>query len=303
MPSYIEGDNIEVIVNGNKTMIKPILFTTYDSITTYNLHITYEDDTSKDVELVQKCKDRPYKFIYKKEGKLLESTGIPTIYEINEKSKYTDFANTVMDSNDLLFIVDCSTKYESIETKFYLKDIRDIVDLSKEDIVDPEDPMDIFPVTMYPMYLNGYSCENIIKLQVDDSMLTTLTPEITKMGEVLPEEEYSDFEVLSISDQDIIYEVVDNNIINLYMTENTLDKEIKITVKCFIKEINHPIFDEFTFIVSKKDKNEDNVETASVKRAVTTQDMQYLGDGLETGLGNDLTPGFKPFRYRKKKVK
>lgn len=299
MPSYVEGDNIEVVVSGTKTMLKPILFTTYESETKYNLHITYEDSTTKDVELVQNCKDRPYKFVYKKEGKLLQSIGIPKIYEINEGNKYVDFPNKVMDSSDLLFVVDCSNKYECIKTKFYLKDIRDIVDIAIEG-EDPNDPMDIFPITTYPIYLNGYSCQNIIKLKVDDTMITTLTPEITKMGEPLTSEDYSDFSVIAISDQDIIYEVGEDNVITVYMTEATLDKEIKITVRCFIKEINHPIFDEFVFTVSKKSDDDTEEDTGySLRRAVSTQDMQYLGDGLETGLGNDLTPGFKPYRYRK----
>lgn len=296
MPSYVEGDNIAVIINGTTKMIKPILFTTYDAVTKYDLHITYEDSTTKDVELVQNCKDRPYKFVYKKDGKLLEAIGIPKIYEINEGNKFTDFPNKVMDSNDLLFEVDCSTKFDSIKAKFYLKDIRDIIDLANEEIIDPEDPMDIFPVTMYPIYLNSHSCENTIKIETDDSMTIILTSEITKMGEPLTEDEYSDFSVLSVSDNDIIYEVTDKNKITLYMTEDTLDKEIKIVLKYFIKEINHPVFDEFTILVSKKKDEEEQVST----RAATTQDMQYLGDGLEPALGSDLTPGYKEYRYKTK---
>lgn len=66
MPSYTEGDNIHVIIDHTPSMIKPILFASYEAITKYNIHIIYEDSTTKDVELVQKDKERPYKFTFKK---------------------------------------------------------------------------------------------------------------------------------------------------------------------------------------------------------------------------------------------
>lgn len=299
MASYIEENNSSTIVSGNTVIIKPILFATYTAITKYNIDITYEDSTVKNVELVQNDKDRLYKFTYKKDGKLLSIIGVPSVYEINEGNKFTDFTNKIMDSSDLLFVVDGSSKYESIKAKFYLKDIRDIIDLSKESLPDPEDPMGIIPITQYPIYLNNHSCENIIKVLVGDDLLAKLTFEITKMGDPLSNEEYSDFTVLSVSDQNIIYESTETNKVDLHMTEETLDKEIKIIVKYFIKEINHPVFDEFTIICSKQEIIEDDSE--ETLRVATTQDAQYLGDGLQTGLNDSLTPGYQEYQYKNKK--
>lgn len=297
MASYAEGANIDVVINKIPTSIKPILFTQYDAITKYNLHITYEDSTTKDVEIVQQDKDRPYKFIYKHEGQLLSVIGIPKVYEIKDSCKYTDLPNRTMASDDLLFDVDCSQYLECNKARFYLKDIRDIIDLAKEPIEDPDDPMEVYPFTMYPIYLNGYSCQNIIHCRVNDELKTTLTAKVTKMGEDLSEEDYSDFEVIYVSDS-VANEVLETNKFSLTFTEETLDKEIKVILKYFIKEINHPVFDEFTIIASKKEEETDDTNT--LKRAVTTQDPQYLGDGLKTGLGSDLMPGFKPYKYKEK---
>lgn len=300
MPSYVEGDNIAVVVDGSKTFIKPILFTTYDSETKYNLHITYEDSTTKEVEVVQNCMGRPYKFIYKKEGKLLSSIGIPKIYEINEGNKYVDFPNKVMDSSDLLFVLDCSEKFQHSEIKFYLKDIRDIIDLANEE--DPDDPMEIFPVTTYPIYLNNHSCENTIKLYVTkDNMDVTLTPTITKLGDPLSKDDYSDCNIIKIS-EDIVFDINDDGSFKLHMTDETVDKEFKVTIRCYIKEIKHPVFDEFTILVEKKDNIVDiDTDNTDLLRAITTQDTQYLGDGALERIGNDLTPGFKPYKYQTKK--
>lgn len=289
---------------GPNPTFKPILYTTYDTITKYNLTIYYEDGTNKNVELVQKDKDRPYRITYKKEGQLFTVTGVPTVYEISENSKFCDFSNTVMDSKDLLFEMDCSSKYNCEKARFYLKDIRDIIDMVTEGLEDdPNDPMEINPITVYPIYMNNTSCENICKVKVDSSMITVLTFEVTKMGDPLDKEEYSDFTVLSVDNSDIIYEITNDNQVTLYLTKDTLDKEIKIIVKYFIKEINHPVFDEFTIIASSKEDEEETTTSSKLTRAVSTQDMQYLGDGLEPALGSGLTPGFKQYQYRKSNKK
>lgn len=306
MSSYIEGEqNITTVINNNHIMIKPILFTTYEKITKYNLTITYEDDTNKIVELIQNNKERPYKFIYKKEGQLLSIIGVPTIYEINEGTKFCDFTNKVMDAEDLLFEVDSSTQFESTKARFYLKDIRDIIDLVTEGFPDPEDPIEVLPVTMYPIYLEGHSCQSpVTYIFQDDSLIMNLTSEITKNGESLSIDQYSDFKVLSVDfnkideNTNVDYTITENNKFSLNITENLLDTEIKVVLKYFIKEINHPVFDEFTIIPTRNLKNtDDNV----LLRAVSTQDMQYLGDGLEPALGAGLTPGYKPYQYKNKK--
>lgn len=299
MASYAEGANIDVVINKIPTSIKPILFTQYDAITKYNLHITYEDSTTKDVEIVQQDKDRPYKFIYKHEGQLLSVIGIPKVYEVRDKCKYVDFPNQIMASDDLLFDVDCSQYLKCSKARFYLKDIRDIIDLAKEPIEDPDDPMEVYPFTMYPIYLNGYSCQNVIHCKVDDELKATLTAKVTKMGEDLSEDDYSDFDIIYVSSPVTIdKESVEVNKVPLVFTEESLDTEIKVILKYFIKEINHPVFDEFTIIASKKEEETDDTNT--LKRAVTTQDPQYLGDGLKTALGADLMPGFKPYKYKDK---
>lgn len=284
--------------------LKPILYTTYNAITKYNLIIYYEDYTTKNVELVLKDKTRPYRITYKKEGQLLTVTGIPNVYEISESSKFCDFPNKVMDSKDLLFEVDCSSQYECDKARFYLKDIRDIIDLVTEGLDDnPNDPMENTPVTLYPIYLNGYSCQNVINVTVDENLTTSIISEVTKMGDPLTHDDYSDFTVLSIESPVTLTEVSqEDNKIGLQFTEDSLDKEIKIVIKYFIKEINHPVFDEFTLKASLK-KDDEEETTDVVTRAATTQDMQYLGDGLEPALGSGLTPGYKPYQYRKSKKK
>lgn len=305
MPSYIEGDKtITTVIDNNPITIKPILFTTYKTITKYDITITYEDDTTKVVEIVQNDKHRPYKFIYKKDGQLLSIIGVPTLYEINEGNKFCDFENRVMDASDLLFEVDSSTQFESTKARFYLKDIRDIIDLSIEGFPDPDDPMDIFPVTMYPIYLAGHSCQNPIKYVLpDDSLILNLTSEVTKNGEPLLEDQYNDFKILSvdfnkISDtSDITFTITENNKFSLEITEDLLDTEIKVILKYFITEINHPVFDEFTIIPTRQQPPVVE-DLLGGRQAVSTQDMQYIGDGLKTGLGNDLTPGYKPYKYR-----
>lgn len=302
----MSNSNKDIIVSytenlGPSPTYKPILYSTYETVTKYNLVIYYEDTTTKEVELVQRDKDRPYRITYKKEGQLLTVTGIPTVYEISESSKFCDFPNKVMDSKDLLFEMDCSSKYECSKARFYLKDIRDIIDLVTEGLEDnPDDPMEITPITLYPIYLNGYSCQNIVNCTVDENLTVILTSEVTKMGDPLTPEEYSDFRILSVEGPVIVNPDVspEDNKIPLKFTEDTLDKEIKIIIKYFIKEINHPVFDEFTVKASlKKDEPEEGNDTKL--RAATTQDMQYLGDGLKPALGSGLTPGYKPYQYRK----
>ena len=135
MPSYIE-----TTVNSVPTNLKPILFTNYKVITKYDIEITYEDSTTKTVELVQGDKGRPYKFVIKKDGQLLEVTGVPKIKEISEHRCFCDFANRTLDSNDLLIELDCSSQYECNKVRFYLKDIRDIVDIINEVEEQPEEP-------------------------------------------------------------------------------------------------------------------------------------------------------------------
>lgn len=305
MPSYLEGDSMQVILEGKTTMIKPILFTQYDKVIKYNLLITYEDSTTKEVELVQKCKDRPYKFIYKKEGKLLQAIGVPTITEIRDGCIFTDFPNRVMDANDLLFEVDCSGYFDCNMARFYLKDVRDIIDLANEPIEDPNDPMEVFPFTMFPIYLEEHSCQNVINCEVDENLNVTLTARVTKLGETLEEGTYSGFSILLVTPPVMIDSTIapEINKVPLVFTEESLGTEIKVILKYFVHEINHPVFDEFTIIAHKKgeviDGGDDNgTGTDTLKRAVSTQDMQYLGDGLEPALGAGLTPGFKEYQYK-----
>ena len=87
------------------------------------------------------------------------------------------------------------------------------------------------------------------------------------------------------------------------MTDETVDKEFKATIRCYIKEIKHPVFDEFTILVEKKDNIIDvDTDNSDLLRAITTQDTQYLGDGALERIGNDLTPGFKPYKYQTKEA-
>lgn len=293
------NSNILAIIDSNpNVMLKPILFTDYEAVTKYNLVITYEDSTTKKVELVQNDKTRPYKVVYKKNGQLVSVIGVPKVYEINEASKYCDFVNRTMDSKDLLFEMDCSNQFECTKARFYLKDIRDIIDIVSEGLLeDPEDNMEVGSFTMYPIYLNEHSCQNTIHCTVDENNKVTLTARVTKMGETLTSEEYSEFTILSVTSPVIVDSSIFSKVnqVPLIIPEEMLDKEFKVILKYFIKEINHPVFDEFTVIASRKSEEDETVESAP--RAVTTQTMKYLGDNVDELLDIDLTPGYKQFRY------
>ena len=293
MPSYIA-----TTIDSNPAMLKPILFTDYKAVTKYNLKITYEDSTFKNVELVQNDTSRPYKITYKKEGQLFTVIGIPKVYEINEGSKYCDFVNRTLDSKDLLFEMDCSEKFQCTKARFFLKDIRDIIDIVAEGYnEDPDDNMEVGLFTMYPIYLHEHSCQNTIHCTVDDELKVTLIARVTKMGETLAEDEYSDFTILSVTSPVIVDPDVEPeaNKVPLIFTEESLDTEIKVILKYFVKEINHPVFDEFTIVASKKKEDEGEV----VYEAVTSQDMKYLGDNVDVLLDLDLTPGYKEYRNKK----
>lgn len=303
MPNNIE-ETLSVIIDTNPKMIKPILYTTYEAFTKYNIHIVYEDETTKDIELVQRDKERPYRFIFKREGKLITATGVPTIHEINECHKMCDFANRIMDSNDLLIELDCSNEYECNKVRFYLKDVRDIVDLANEE---PEDSDDIVKEDkIYSILVNGLPCENKIYCQIGDNNNILIHPMIMKLGEFLLKEEYDDLEVYSLSPY--VEATAFNKKINddeldmlaMIISDDGLDKEIKIVIRYFVKEINHPVFDEFTIIASKTAYEGDNGSTQQVlSRAVATSDMQYLGDGLKPALGVGITPGYKEYKNKK----
>ena len=304
MSNNIE-EKLSVVIDSNPKTLKPILFTTYDSVTKYNLHIVYEDETSKDIELVQGDKTRPYKFIFKREGRLITAIGVPTIHEINECNKMCDFANKIMDSNDLLIELDCSSEYECTKVRFYLKDVRDIVDLANEPIENPEEVDEQH--TIYPIYLNGYSCKTIVPCTVSekDGIFTTIiSSQVTKLGEPLSKNDYSDFDIFTLDfDPEIIKmysadETVEK--VGLTIPEELLDTQITLIVRYFINEINHPVFDEFTIFPSKIAYDADNGASQPIlTRAVSTQDMQYLGDGLKPALGVGITPGYKEYRNKK----
>ena len=298
MPSYIESAVIDV----NPTTLKPILFTTYKPIKKYILDITYEDSTTKQVELVERDKNRPYKVVFKKEGKLITAIGVPKVYEINEGNKFCDFVNNIMDSDDLLIELDCSSEYDCSKVRFYLKDIRDIIDIAKEGL-EGEDPIEDIPLTRYPIYLNGFDCKTVILCKVDDEFNINLYSTITKIGEPLLRDQYSSFTVFTVDsealvtvplEQDTDYE--DKFVVSV--SEEMLDTEIKLIIKYYVNEIEHPVFDEFTIMPFKKTE-EDNDNTRVLTRAVSTADMEYLGDGLKPALGIGLTPGYKQYRNSK----
>ena len=298
MPSYLEGEEtISVLVDNNPVCLKPILFTNYTAITKYNLEITYEDSTTKSVELVMD-KERPYKIIYKKDGKLLTAIGIISkIHEINEASKFCDFVNKTMDSSDLLIELDCSEKYECTKVRLYLKDIRDIIDIVMEGYNEDDSNNQTETFTMYPIYLNGHTCKETIKCIVDEDLKVVLNSEITKDGQPLVSWDYSDFTIVSVTEP----VTVDNELfgidtVPLVFTEESLDKEIKVILKYFVHEIDHLVFEEFTVIASKK---EIELPEEVLDKAVTSADMQYLGDNIHEVLDLDLTPGYKPYRYNK----
>lgn len=304
MPNNID-EKLYVVIDSNPETYKPILYATYDSKTKYNLHIVYEDQTTKDIELVQNDKDRPYKFVFKRDGKLITAVGVPTVREINECNKMCDFVNKIMDSNDLLIELDCSSEYECNKLRFYLKDVRDIIDIN-EPVKEPE--YSLKEHTIYHMYLNKYSCDTIIPcnvVQKDDIFTTTLSLQLTKFGEYLTREQYSDFDIFAFDFDPILTvediqedETVEK--VKMIIPEELLDSEITLIVRYFITEIEHPIFDEFVIIPSKATTDEDNESTQNVlTRAVSTQDTQYLGDGLKPALGVGITPGYKEYRNKK----
>lgn len=307
MPSYIEenGSQLTVIVDSYPVKYKPILFTTYEAVTKYNLHITYEDSTTKTVELVQGDKNRPYRIVFKKDGKLVTATGVPKIHEISERSKFCDFVNRTMDSNDLLIELDCSSEYECNKVRFYLKDIRDIIDLANEPIENPEDNIEYYPANTYPIYVNGFSCENKIYCPIEDNNNILLLPIITKLGEPLTKDQYTTIEFYTNSEyveHTAVTKGTDDNpdMIAMIISEEGFDTEIKVVIGYYITEINHPVFDVFTIIPTKTAYEGDNGSMQQIlKRAVTTADMQYLGDGLKPALGVGLTPGYKEYKNKK----
>lgn len=306
MPNTID-ENLYVNIDSNPKLYKPILFSTYDTITKYNIHIVYEDQTSKDIELVQNDNDRPYQITFKHEGKLITEIGVPTIHEINECNKMCDFANRIMDSNDLLIELDCSDEYKCKKVRFYLKDIRDIIDINA-----PIELEEDGAHTLYHIYINKYNCRTIIPCDVieDNGIFsTTLSVELIKLGhnssKYLTRKDYSDFDIFAFDfDPIVTTEEIqeDENIekVKLIIPEELLDSEITLIVRYFIDEIDHPIFDEFIIIPSKNESNEDNTDdTIVLTRAVSTQDIQYLGDGLKPALGVGITPGYKEYRNKK----
>ena len=300
-------DILSVTIDNNLKTFKPILFSTYESITKYNIHINYEDESVKDIELVQGDKDRLYTFTFKHNGKLITKTGVPKIHEINECNKMCDFVNKIMDSNDLLIELDCSGEYECSKVRFYLKDVRDIIDLANEPIEEPGKD-DNIKHTIYPIYLNNHSCKDIISCKVteeDGIFSTVLSSQIIKSEKPLSKEDYSDFDIFAFDFDPIVssIETSEDELIEkvkLVIPEELLDTEITLIVRYFINEINHPVFDEFTIIPSKNIKEDtDDSDITVLTHAVSTQDMQYLGDGLKPALGVGMTPSYKEYRRKK----
>lgn len=296
MPNCINPGIIDV----NPTTLKPILFTTYKPITKYILDITYEDSTTKQVELVTGDRKRPYQFTFKKEGKLITAIGVPKVYQISEGNKFCDFVNRVMDSEDLLIELDCSSTYSCTKVKFYLKDVRDIEDLFPEE--DNNEcscgcncTTDL--VSKYPIYLNGFDCKTKIRCLVDDDLEAYLEATITKVGETLSEDQYKDFDVFVFDEDNKInvYKYNEHGKFVLRVTEDLLETEVKILIKYFVNEIDHPVYDEFTIIPFRKDEEDGK----TLDKAVTTQDTQYLGDGLKPALGVGMTPSYKQYRNSK----
>lgn len=296
MSNYIKPGIIDV----NPTMLKPILFTTYKPITKYILDITYEDSTTKQIELVEGDKNRPYKVVFKKEGKLVTAVGVPKIYRITECNKFCDFVNRVMDSEDLLIELDCSSEYSCTKVKFYLKDLRDIEDLNPNGCEcgcsGDCNCSDMAP--KFRIYLNNFDCKTKIRCLVDDDLEAYLEACITKLGEALLVEEYTDFDVY-VFDEDNkinIYKYDEHGKFVVSVTEDLLETEVKLLIKYYVNEIEHPVYDEFTIIPFKKSLDDDG---KVLTKAVTTQDRQYLGDGLKPALGTGLTPGYKQYRNSK----
>lgn len=305
MPSYIEP----AVIDMNPVCLKPILFTTYDKSVKYNLTITYEDSTTKTVELVTGDVNRPYKVVFKKEGELITAIGIPKIiYEISEGNKFCDFCNKIMDSNDLLIELDCSIQYNCNKVRFYLKDLRDIVDILIENPFSETNFQSDVDTSQYRIYLQGQTCDTVIKYDMTNTSEINLKAFIAKLSRVLSQDECSNFKVfvdgaeaeITCRDDTFIHiEFKDEYGNNIY--ENYLNKEFKIIIKYFVNELNHSVFDEFTIIPYIKDETTEEPEDVMpvLTRAVTTADMQYLGDGLKPALGVGLTPGYKEYRNSK----
>lgn len=297
MSNYIEP----AVIDSMPVTLKPILYTTYDTHVKYLLNITYEDSTTKQVELVQKDKNRPYKVVFKKEGKLITAIGVPTIKEVTECSKFCDFPNRILDSNDLLIELDCSETYSCTKVRFYLKDIRDIVDIASESEEDLDKLEEYNYHTKYPIYLNGFTCTTKIYCEVDEDSNILLKSQITKFGEPLSKDDYSEFTTFTVDfdldDKFIEDEVTDNLLVHI--PDELIGRELRLVIRYFVKEIQHPVLDEFIIIPIKPGENTEPEVTFTTSKAVTTQDTPYLGDGVLPALGTGLTPAYKQYKNKK----
>lgn len=302
MSTIIEDKTLSITIDSNPKTFKPILYTTYGSMIKYILHIVYEDESSKDIELDPNNTNKLYKITFKRDGKLITVTGvIRNIFQISECNKMCDFANKIIDSEDLLIEVDCSDQYKCNKVRFYLKDIRDIVEVSNTDNEDKE-----LPYTTYPIYLNGYTCDKVIQCEVfkeNEVYKINLSSKITKLGVPLNRDQYSDFDifVLDFDPEITIVESEDdetNNNVLLTIPEELLNNKFTLILRYFVTEINHAVFDEFTILPIINEEN-DSEQEIILTRAVTTQDTQYLGDGIKPALGVGMTPGYKEYRNKK----
>lgn len=289
------------VIDMNPVSIKPILFTTYDKSVKYNLTITYEDSTTKTVELVTGDVNRPYKVVFKKEGTLITAIGIPKIvYEITESNKFCDFCNKIMDSNDLLIELDCSAEYACNKVRFYLKDLRDIIDILMENPFSETNFQPDVDTSQYRIYLQDLTCDTVIKYDVSETFVMKLKPSIGKLIRRLSSDEASGVSVFPVNFGASI-DIDLNDIITIEINEGHINQELKLIIRYFVNELNHPVFDEFTIIPYIKDETTEEITDVMpvLTRAVTTADMQYLGDGLKPALGIGLTPGYKQYRNSK----
>lgn len=302
----MSNSNIKAVLDSNPKIFKPILYTTYHTITKYILNIVYEDETTKEVELITNDQNKIYRVTFKRNGELITVTGaISNIHIIPECNMMCDLPNNIMDGKDLLIEIDCSSRYKCDKVTFYLKDIRDIIDLTNEQSDESEEDTNI-PHTIYPIYLNGYSCDNVIPCKVfeDNGIFKiNLSSQITKLGIPLTKDQYSDFDIFTLDfDPEISLikpkenETTDNVILNI--PEELLDGEITLILRYFITEVNHAVFDEFIIIPSKEIIEIDDSKS-ELTRAVSTQDTQYLGDGIKPALGVGGTPGYKEYKNKK----
>lgn len=297
MSTYIEP----AVIDMSPVSLKPILFTTYDKSVKYDLTITYEDGTTKTVELVTGDVNRPYKVVFKKDGTLITAIGIPKIiYEITENNKFCDFCNRIMDANDLLIEMDCSMEYTCNRVRFYLKDLRDIVDILTEDPFSETNFQPDVDTSQYRIYLQGLTCDTYIMYDVSDTLKMRLKPSIGKLNRALSIDECSAPIVFPV-DFNANINIDEHEYIDIEIDEDYIGLELKLVIRYFVNEIEHPIFDEFTIIPYIKDETTEEPEDAMpvLTRAVTTADMQYLGDGLKPALGAGLTPGYKEYRNSK----